>query len=287
MEETKFKDVRKTGILGIFGNVFLLIIKTTIGFTTHSQSMIADSINSASDILASLMTFIGNKIASEPKDNTHDFGHGKAEYIFSMFISLTMLILSLKTLFDSALSLVYKKQFIFSNYLIIVCLATIATKFLLYVYTKKMYKKHDNILLKSAYKDHRNDCVITTCTLISILASLKGIFFLDGIVGIGISVWIFVSGLEIFIESYNVLMDHSLDEKDKEYIMNLVKEHENIKGILDLYAIPTGYDYVVIFTIQVDGNMSTFESHTLAEHLENDIEQLNKISKAIVHVNPV
>ena len=64
----------------IIGNIFLLIIKGTIGFITKSQSMIADSVNSASDILASLMTFIGNKISSEPKDNDHNFAHGKAEY---------------------------------------------------------------------------------------------------------------------------------------------------------------------------------------------------------------
>mgnify|MGYP002511127367 CR=1 FL=1 len=91
--DSKFKDIKKAGLLGIVGNIFLLIIKGTIGFITKSQSMIADSVNSASDILASLMTFIGNKISSEPKDNDHNFGHGKAEYLFSLFISSLCLIL--------------------------------------------------------------------------------------------------------------------------------------------------------------------------------------------------
>ena len=90
MEGKKFNDIKKAGLAGIFGNIFLLIIKASIGFITKSQSMIADSMNSASDILASFMTFIGNKISSEPKDNDHNFGHGKAEYIFSLFISLTI-----------------------------------------------------------------------------------------------------------------------------------------------------------------------------------------------------
>ena len=58
-----------------FGNIFLLIIKATIGFIAKSQAMIADSVNSASDIFASLMTFIGNKIASKPGDSDHNFGH--------------------------------------------------------------------------------------------------------------------------------------------------------------------------------------------------------------------
>lgn len=99
--ENKYNDIKKAGLAGIFGNIFLLIIKGFIGLLTHSQSMIADSVNSASDIVASLMTFIGNKISSEPKDSDHNFGHGKAEYIFSLFISISMIVVSAKLLIDS------------------------------------------------------------------------------------------------------------------------------------------------------------------------------------------
>ena len=78
----RFKETKIASFLGIIGNIFLLIIKGIVGILFRSQAMIADAFNSAGDIFASLMTFIGNKIASEPKDNTHNFGHGKAEYIF-------------------------------------------------------------------------------------------------------------------------------------------------------------------------------------------------------------
>lgn len=285
--DTKFKDIKNVGILGILGNIFLLIIKGFIGFATHSQAMIADSFNSASDILASLMTFIGNKIASEPEDQTHNFGHGKAEYIFSLLISITMMVVSIKLLIDSLLSLIRKATFTFSWILVIVCIITILVKFALYLYTKKMYQKHDSILLKSVYQDHRNDCIVTLFTLLSVVLGKFGIFYLDGMTGIGISIWIFSCGFSIFIESYNVLMDMSLDEKTKEFILQLVAEHENIKDVSNLYAVPTGYHYVVILTISVDGNMSTFDSHDLADHLEKDIEHLEKVKKAIIHVNPI
>lgn len=282
----KFNDIKKAGIAGIFGNIFLLIIKAAIGFFTKSQSMIADSMNSASDILASLMTFIGNKISSEPKDNDHNFGHGKAEYIFSLFISITMILLSFKLLFNSFMSLINKSHFEFSWILVIVCIITIITKFILFMYTKSMFKKYDNILLKSNYKDHRNDCIVTTFTLISILFGLIGIYWIDGVVGIGISIWILITGFGILMESYNILMDVSLDEKTKETIMNLVKSHKEIKNCYNLYSTPVGYNYFVVFTIAVDGNMSTYESHNLANHLEKDVEALDKIDKAVVHVHP-
>jgi len=287
MENQKYNDIKKAGIAGILGNIFLLVIKALVGFISHSQSMIADSMNSASDILASFMTFIGNKISSEPKDNDHNFGHGKAEYLFSLFISITMILLSLKLLLDSISSLINKSHFEFSWFLVIVCILTIITKFLLYIYTKSMFKKHNSILLKSNYKDHKNDCIVTTFTLISILFSLIGIYWIDGLVGIGISIWILITGFGIFFESYNVLMDVSLDEQTKETIMNLAKEHDDIKNCYNLYSTPVGYKYFVIFTIAVDGQMSTYESHKLANHLEKDIEALEKIDKAVVHVHPV
>ena len=284
--EKRFKDIKKAGMIGILGNIFLLIIKGFIGFVTKSQSMIADAFNSASDILASLMTFIGSKISSEPKDEDHNFGHGKAEYIFSLFISITMLLVSLKLLVDSLIRLVNKSYFEFSWILIIVCILTIITKLSLYIYTKILYKKYNSILLKSNYKDHKNDCIVTTFTLISILFGYFGIYLVDSIVGIGISIWIFITGLGIFIESYNVLMDVSLDTQTKETIMNLVKEHDEIKNCYNLYCTPMGYRYLVIFTIAVDGNMSTYDSHALANHLEKDVETLDKIEKAVVHVHP-
>lgn len=287
MQDKKFKDIKNAGIAGILGNIFLLIIKASIGFITRSQSMIADSVNSASDILASLMTFIGNKISSEPKDNDHNFGHGKAEYIFSLFISITMIVVSIKLLIDSILSLIQQSHFEFSWVLILVCIITIITKFILFIYTKSLFKKYDNILLKSNYNDHRNDCIVTTFTLISIICGAFGIYWIDGLVGIGISLWIFITGFGIFLESYNVLMDISLDDKTKETIMNLVKEHEDIKNCYNLYSTPVGYNYFVVFTIAVDGNMTTYESHKLANHLEKDVEELDKIYKAVVHVHPV
>ena len=162
----RFETTRRVGILGIVGNIFLLIIKIVVGILAKSQSMIADAANSASDIFASLMTFIGNKIASEPSDEDHNFGHGKAEYIFSLFISISMIVVSLKILYDSALSIIYKNEIIFSWWLIIVCIITIVTKLTLYLYSKSALKKFNNILLESNMKDHRNDCIVTSFTTI-------------------------------------------------------------------------------------------------------------------------
>lgn len=283
----RYNSTKKAGIFGIFGNIFLLIIKAVVGFASNSQAMIADAANSASDIFASLMTFIGNHIASEPGDKTHNFGHGKAEYIFSMFISISMIFVASKLLYDSTISLFLQEAFTFSWFLVAVCIITIIVKLSLYLYTHRLFKKYDNILLEANMKDHRNDCIVTTFTLVSILASLLGIYWFDGIVGIGISIWICYTGIKIFIESYNVLMDISIDSHTEKMILDLAHSYKEIKKLDDISSSPVGYQYIIVLTIYVDGNMSTFDSHALADALEKDITKLDKIYKTIIHVNPI
>lgn len=284
--EERFKITKKAGIYGIIGNMFLLSIKAIVGFASKSQAMIADCINSAGDIFASLMTFIGNKIASTPGDDDHNFGHGKAEYIFSLFIAISMILVSIKTLIDAVITLFTGNNMTFSWFLVTVCIITIATKAFLFFYTRAMYKKYNNILLEASMKDHRNDCIITTFTLISVLLSLKGINWFDSIVGIGISAWICKTGIEIFMESYNILMDVSVDENTKDIILDLVHAYKEVKGINGLSSTPVGYQYIVVLTIAVDGNMTTFDSHKLADDLEKNIVELDNVYKAIVHVEP-
>lgn len=283
----RYTSAKRVGLLGIIGNIFLLIIKATVGFLSKSQAMIADSANSAGDIFASLMTFIGNKISSEPKDNTHNFGHGKAEYIFSFLISLSMLAIALKLLIDSVISFVNKNEVTFSWFLVTTCLITIFVKLALYLYCSYIYKKHNNILIKASMSDHRNDCIITSFTLLSIVLSSFHIYWLDSIVGIGISLWIAFTGVKIFIDSYNILMDTSLDEKTTNSIYALSKNYTDIKSIHDLSSTPVGYQYIVVLTIDVDGKMSTFASHSLADTLEKDILNIDKICDVIIHVNPI
>ena len=285
--ENRFSKTKKVGILGILGNIFLLIIKGTIGFTTKSQAMIADSINSAGDIFASIMTFIGNKISSVPKDNDHNFGHGKAEYIFSMFIGISMIIVSFKLLYDSLKTLIFGSELNFSWLLVITCFITIIVKFSLYLYTRAAAKQYDNILLKANMNDHRNDCIVTTFTLISVLLTLKNIYWFDSLTGIGISIWIGFTGLKFFIESYNVLMDISVDDKTKDLILDIVNSYQDIKQVQSITSTPVGYKYIIVIVICVDGNMSTFDSHSLADEVEKSVCKLDNVYKTIVHVEPV
>lgn len=249
--------------------------------------MLADSINSAGDIFASFMTWIGNKISSVPNDEDHNFGHGKAEYLFSMFISISMMLIAIKLLYDSVLSIVLSNKLTFSWILIVVCLITVIIKFALFIYTKKIYEKTENLLVKANMEDHRNDCVITFFTTVAVVLTKYNIYWVDGVVGIGISIWIFIAGLQLFRDSYNVLMDSSIDNKSKDVILSLIKSYPEIKRVGTLYSIPIGCKYVVVVTVYVNGKMATTKSHRVADKLEKRIiTEIDKVEKVIVHVEP-
>ena len=284
----RFKLTKRVGIIGIIGNVFLIIIKGIAGFTFKSQALIADAANSAGDIFASLMTSIGNKIASAPSDESHNLGHGKAEYIFSMFISFSMMAIAWKIFYDSIVTMIVGSKLIFSWSMIVVCLVTIIVKIGLYLYTKNMYKKCKNILIESNMKDHFNDCIVSTFTSISILLTLFGVYWVDSVVGIGISIWIFITGMKIFVESFNVLMDKSIDDETKDKIYEYIYKYKEILKIEEMYTIPTGYKYIVGFTIGLDGSLDTFESHKIADKLQTEIEtNFELIDRVMIHVDPV
>ena len=283
----RFKATKISSILGIIGNIFLLIIKAIIGYITNSQSMIADAFNSAGDIFSSCMTFVGNKISSKEADEDHHLGHGKAEYIYSLLISITMILLSITVIKNAIFTLINKEYLDFSIWLIIICIITIITKFSLFIYTNILYKKHNNILIKANSIDHRNDCFITLTTLISVILSSMGFYFADAIVGILISLWIFYTAIKLFMESYDVLMDKAMSEETKEKVLKIIDKHEEVIKIQHFNATPVGYRYQISFTIYVDGNMKTFDSHAIANSLEREIEkEIPEIYLTVIHVNP-
>lgn len=283
----RYKSGKIASILGILGNLFLLIIKCIVGIITNSQAMIADSINSASDIISSILTFIGNKIASKPRDEDHHLGHGKAEYIYSMLISILIILVAITVFKDSLVSLFNPSIFNFSIWYIIVCIVTILVKLGLFLYTNKVAKVYNNLLILANSKDHRNDMIVTFFTLLSGILMYYGINFVDSIVGIGISIFILATGIKIFIDSYDVLMDKTMNEDTKKEVLAIIKKYPEVKKIQHFNATPVGYLFQVSFTIFVDGNLSTFASHDIANKLEKEISALDDIYLTIIHVNPI
>lgn len=283
----RYKSARLASILGIIGNIFLLIIKSIIGIITHSQSMISDALNSAGDIVSSVMTFIGNKVSSKEADDDHNLGHGKAEYIFSMLISILMIFMSISVFISSIKSLFFDYNYNYSEFLLLVCIITITLKFILYIITSRIAKKYNNLLVSANAKDHINDCLLTSLNLIAQIFGKFGITYVDGLVGSMVAIWIFIVAVKLFKESYDVLMDKGMNDDLKQEVIKIINKHPEIKKINHFNSTPIGYQYQISLTIFVDGSLSTFESHEIANTLEKEISALDEIYLTVIHVNPI
>lgn len=285
--EKREEAAKKVGILGIFINFVLLILKLIVGLMSKSQAMIADSVNSAGDIFASLMSFIGAKVSAKPKDEDHPFGHGKAEYIYSQLISISMVIAALVMLNNSVESIILNEKLEFSIWLVIVCLITILTKFLLFIYARFKYNKWKSILIKASMEDHRNDMVVTLGTLIGICFSLAGIYFVDGIIGAMISIWIGYVGCRLFFDSYKVLIDTTISKEEKEHIKQMSKNYPEILHVDSIATKPVGDKSIIILKISMDGKKTLEECHNISGKLKYDImNKFDYVYDVLIHINP-
>lgn len=291
MQEEKIslrdRNIKKVSALGVCANVFLLVIKGLIGFVSNSQAMSADSLNSAGDIFASIMSFIGAKVSSKPKDDDHPYGHEKAEYIFSFVISISMIVASVIMIKTSVQSVILKSKVNVSWTLFVICIITIVTKVILFIYTNKKNKETSSILIKANNEDHRNDMFVTTGTLIGIVSSYFGIYFIDGIIGILISLWIIFVGIKLLREAYIVLMDTSLDDKTYREITDFVEKDDRIMHVDEVLSKPVGNRHIIILKVSMDGDMSLEKSHNIGGKIKEEL--MNKfefICDVIIHINP-
>ncbi len=285
MERTK--AIKTVAITGIIGNIFLSLIKLSIGFATLSQTMIADGFNSAADVFSSLMTYIGNNISGRPESAAHPYGHGKAEYLFSLIISIMLLFVAFFVLRSSFIRLFAGSRFYYSFWLLVVAISSFVLKLGLYFMTIDAARKYNSILAFANATDHRNDILISLLTLVSVMAGYFNIYFVDAIFGMMVACWIAYSGALIFASCYNVLMDRTLDATQTDQMRYCISTVKGVEHLDSLVSKPLGVNYLLIVKVSVDGNLSVFEGHSIAAEIKHKLLQFDSIEEAIVHLNPV
>jgi len=192
-------------IISVICNIFLCVIKTIIGIFSNSQALIADGLHSLEDVSSSVISLIGDKISSKENKN-YSFGIKRVKYVFSLTVSVLMVMIAITMLKNVISSLFEPSKYIFNIYSLVICLITIVIKLILYIYSRSEYIKTNNILIKSIMYDHRNDIIITIGVVISIIVTRFDLYVLDYIVGVIISLIIGVTGTKIYLESYEALM---------------------------------------------------------------------------------
>lgn len=280
------RTAKNVGIIGIISNIFLLGIKLVGGIVFKSQGLIADAVNSFGDVFASSFTYIGGVISSKPEDNDHDFGHSKAEYVATFLIGIVMIIAGGNTIYKGYESIINKETFIFSPLLIAVPILTILVKGALYFYTNKIGKREKNSLVLANSKDHRNDCFISLGVLVGIIVGIYGYHYVDGLVGIIISIIIILTGISIAKEAFDILIDKSIDGEISRNLKNKIINLEGVNHIDSIKSKPTGDGYMLVVKISVNPDMTVRESHKIAGKIREKLVEHDDIYDAVIHINP-
>lgn len=276
-----------SGIAGIVCNILLSISKFIVGIVTNSVSITADAANNLSDASSSIVTIAGAKIASKPVDEDHPFGHGRAEYISAMIVSFFIFIMGFELAKSSIVKIFNPEDVVFSIPSLIVLLLAIPVKLWLSYLNNKLYKITGNQNMKATMQDSLNDCFATGATIISLLVSAFTKFNIDGYIGIGVAVIIFLAGYDIIKDIISNLLGKAPDEEFVKQIEDMMLEEEYIVGVHDLIIHDYGPGKTIVSAhAEVPADKNIMEIHDVIDNVEKRISKELKIAICI-HMDPI
>ena len=281
------KATKKSAVVvGLLGNIALFISKLIIGLITNSIAIISDALNSLTDIINSVVLFISVRVGSKSADKEHPFGHYRSEPIGGLIVAVLTVVLGFELVRIAIDRFINKVAPNFSTLMLLILLITIAVKASMYFYTKAAWKKTQSIALFAFMVDHRNDIWIAFGAIIGFIGVNYNLAFLDPLVGILIGLWIIKVGFGIGIDNIKFLMGEAPKKELLEKIKNAASKVKGVKGIQQVKAHYVGTLVQVALIITVDRNMSIYQAHALGTKVEKEVEKLEEIDKAFVHINP-
>lgn len=295
-ESTSDPTVRKSygtlsSVIGIIINLILAGIKIFAGVLSSSVAIIADAFNNLSDSGTSVITLISFKLSSKPADKEHPYGHARIEYIASMVVSFIILLVGAELLLDSGKTLLgfgETKQTEITTVTIIILAVSIALKLWLGLFYRSVGKKIDSKVILAAATDSMSDSFSTLAVLASsIVIKLTNWYFIDAIVGIGVSIPIIIAGLKILNETKDILLGEGPVDETVTAIENIVKDYPDIIGMHDLMVHNYGPNrFVASFHAEVDGKQDIYYLHDMIDNVERRINEELVIS-CTIHMDPI
>ena len=279
------------GIVGLVVNFLLSGFKLTAGIISSSVAITADALNNLSDAGASLITLISFKLAAKPADKDHPFGHARIEYIASMIVSLLILLVGFEMISDS-IGILFNpndaKKTEFSILTLIILAVSVLVKIGLALYYSAVAKRIESAALRASSVDSFSDAVSTLAVLIcSIIIKFTNLYIIDAIVGIAVSVLIFVAGIKVLNETKNSLLGEAPVKETVEDIERIVSEYPDIIGIHDMMIHNYGpKTFVASFHAEVDGEDDIFKLHDVIDNIERQIFSEMGIF-CTIHMDPI
>ncbi|MBR2931085.1 MAG: cation transporter [Clostridia bacterium] len=279
-----------SSVLGIVVNVFIATAKLVLGLVVGSIAILADAVNNFSDAGASIVSFVSFKIAAKPADRDHPFGHARIEYVCSMIVSFLILLVGVELMTESFGGFFESREQSSDIPLMMYVIlgGSIVLKLMLAMYNRRVGKLIKSGVLEASSQDSIMDALSTSAVLISgVVIRVTGLWFIDSIVGVCVSVMILIAGLRILNDTKNSLLGEAPLEEMINNIRSVVAKYEDIVGIHDLLVHNYGPDhYFASMHAEVDGSKDIYMLHDMIDNLEREIKDSLGIL-CTIHMDPI
>lgn len=285
----KSEKAIRTTYLSIAMNTFLAIVKGLAGVFGNSYALIADAIESTTDIFSSLLVLFGLKYSSKPPDENHPYGHGKAEPLIT-FAVVGFLLISATIIFIESIHNILEPDTIPRPFTLIVLAVIIIFKEFSYRYVNKKSNETNSTSLKADAWHHRSDAITSLMAFIGISIAIfmgKGYETADDWAALFASIFIAYNAYLIFRPALGEIMDEHLHD---DLIAIIRKSSSKVKGVVDTekcFVRKMGMNYVVDLHVIVDGQLSVVEGHTIAHLVKDQLKKdIPEISETLIHIEP-
>lgn len=291
------EERRRKGILavnvGLGANALLAVIKTSVGIIGHSPALLADGINSTSDVAYGIVVNIFMRLSSKPADQEHPYGHDRLESIAAVVVGAFVITTAI-SIFWSSINSVYelyqgKSDFSGASQLAFwIALFTVGLKIWLTTWTHKIGTQTNNNVIQALAADHRNDIFSALAATIGIIFGRLGFLWVDPMAGGLVSIIILLTGVEIIRDSAADLMN-TLPGKDlTEAIHDKLGEIEEVLDVEEIHGHRFGLYMVINITVGVSPTLTVAEGDRIATEVENKLlEEIDYMRRVFVHYHPV
>ena len=283
------KQAKRTALLSVVTNALLAMVKGAAGIIGHSDALIADAIESCSDIFSSILVLFGIHYASKPPDEDHPYGHGKAEPVVT-FAVVGFLLVSATIIAVESVRHLSEKQEQPAFFTLYVLAAIILIKELSYQYVYRKGQQTNSTSLKADAWHHRSDAISSLIAFLGILATFlfgKGFEKADDWAALIASFFIAYNAYRIFRPALGEIMD---EHTHHDLIDQIHEASANVPGVLGIekcWARKNGMSYVVDLHLEIDGNLSVTEGHSISHALKDHLMGVFPyLTDVLIHIEP-
>ena len=274
-------------VTGIVLNVLLFAGKLAAGIISGAISVTADAFNNLSDAGSSIMSLVGFKMAAQPADEEHPFGHGRMEYVSGLVISFLIMLMGFELAQSSIEKIFRPQEMSFSWLTLTVLIVSVAVKLWMGLFNRSLGKRINSTSMKAAAADSISDCISTS----AVIAALLVLYFfdvnIDSYIGLAVALFIFYNGINTFRDSLTPLLGTKPDKEFVREITGMVESYEGIVGTHDMIVHDYGVGNLIIsMHAEVPMEMDFNSAHELIDKIEDDLKKQYKCLVTI-HMDPV